>query len=341
MNVTTDFRVIQDHDHGYQQAYPRAVTLTAAVCAILFSIVGVLGNLVTIIALMKYTRLRRHATTAFVISLSISDLIFSAVNLPLTASRYLNEAWVLGETLCQIFPLFFYGNVAVSLLSMVAITVNRYVLISKSDIYARLYTNRGITIMLIAIWVVSFSLLLPPLTGIWGRLGLNSKTFSCTILQKNGKSPKKMLFVIGFVIPCVVIIVSYLCIYWKVRQSRKNLEAHMVNGGMRRNTGFQRREDSRVTKLMLTIFLCFLLCFLPLMLVNVVDDRVKIPILHVVASILAWASSVINPFIYAGTNKLYREAYRQVLCPITSSKSTVPVKPTGSHSSKISSHQIT
>lgn len=195
--------------------------------------------------------------------------------------------------------------------------------------------------MLIAIWVVSFSLLLPPLTGIWGRLGLDSRTFSCTILQKNGKSPKKMLFVIGFVIPCVVIIVSYLCIYWKVRQSRKNLEAHMVNGGMRRNTGFQRREDSRVTKLMLTIFLCFLLCFLPLMLVNVVDDKVKIPILHVVASILAWASSVINPFIYAGTNKLYREAYRQVLCPITSSKSNVPVKPTGSHSSKISSHQIT
>ncbi|KAG8040448.1 hypothetical protein G9C98_002444 [Cotesia typhae] len=341
MNVTTDFRVIQDHDHGYQQAYPRAVTLTAAVCAILFSIVGVLGNLVTVIALMKYTRLRRHATTAFVISLSISDLIFSAVNLPLTASRYLNEAWVLGETLCQIFPLFFYGNVAVSLLSMVAITVNRYVLISKSDIYAQLYTNRGITIMLIAIWVVSFSLLLPPLTGIWGRLGLDSRTFSCTILQKNGKSPKKMLFVIGFVIPCVVIIVSYLCIYWKVRQSRKKLEAHMVNGGMRRNTGFQRREDSRVTKLMLTIFLCFLLCFLPLMLVNVVDDKVKIPILHVVASILAWASSVINPFIYAGTNKLYREAYRQVLCPITSSKSNIPVKPTGSHSSKISSHQIT
>lgn len=89
------------------------------------------GNLVTVIALLKYTRLRRHATTAFVISLSISDLIFSAVNLPLTASRYLNEAWVLGETLCKIFPLFFYGNVAVSLLSMVAITINRLVILIK------------------------------------------------------------------------------------------------------------------------------------------------------------------------------------------------------------------
>lgn len=76
---------------------------------------------------MRYTRLRRQATTAFVISLCISDLIFSGVNLPLTASRYLSQAWILGETLCQIFPMFFYGNVAVSLLSMVAITINRSV----------------------------------------------------------------------------------------------------------------------------------------------------------------------------------------------------------------------
>lgn len=77
------------------------------------------------VALLRYKKLRKQATTAFVISLCISDLIFSAVNLPLTASRYLNEAWVLGDSLCKIFPVFFYGNVAVSLLSMVAITINR------------------------------------------------------------------------------------------------------------------------------------------------------------------------------------------------------------------------
>jgi len=38
----------------------------------------------------------------------------------------------------------------------------------------------------------------------------------------------------------------------------------------------QRREDVRLTRLMLTIFCCFLLCFLPLMLVNVTDDEVRI-----------------------------------------------------------------
>ncbi|XP_076222908.1 trapped in endoderm 1 isoform X2 [Nomia melanderi] len=298
------------------------------------------SNLVTVVALLKYTRLRRHATTAFVISLSISDLIFSAVNLPLTASRYLNEAWVLGDTLCKIFPLFFYGNVAVSLLSMVAITINRYILISRSDVYSQLYTTQRIIIMLVIIWTLSFSLLLPPLLGFWGTLGLEPTTFSCTILKKNGTSPKKFLFVLGFIVPCVVISVSYLCIYWRVRKSRKNLEAH-IGMSRRKSGGFQRREDSRVTRLMLIIFLCFLLCFMPLMLVNVIDDKIKIPILHVIASILAWASSVINPFIYAGTNKLYREAYKQILCPVSSKTPTTGPKPTHSHSSKISTPQGT
>lgn len=190
--------------------------------------------------------------------------------------------------------------------------------------------------MLIVVWTLSFLMLLPPLLGIWGTLGLDSATFSCTILKKNGLSPKKFLFVLGFIVPCVVISVSYLCIYWRVRKSRKNLEAHTAESG-RRVGGFQRREDSRVTKLMLTIFLCFLMCFMPLMLMNVMDDKMKIPILHIVASVLAWASAVINPFIYAGTNKLYREAYKQLLCPSSNKTRAIGPKPTHSHSSKFSS----
>ena len=46
------------------------------------------GNLLTVVALLRCQKLRVHATTAFVISLAVSDLLFSAINLPLTASRY-------------------------------------------------------------------------------------------------------------------------------------------------------------------------------------------------------------------------------------------------------------
>jgi hypothetical protein len=36
------------------------------------------------------------------------------------------------------------------------------------------------------------------------------------------------------------------------------------------------------------------------------------------ASVLAWASSVVNPFIYAGSNRQYRAAYRKLLCCVGS-----------------------
>ena len=32
----------------------------------------------------------------------------------------------MGPTLCRLYPFFFYGNVGASLMSMVAITINRY-----------------------------------------------------------------------------------------------------------------------------------------------------------------------------------------------------------------------
>ena len=55
-------------------------------------------------------------------------------------------------------------------------------------------------------------------------------------------------------------------------------------------------------------------CFLPLMLVNVADDDVTYPYLHIIASILAWASAIINPFIYAFKNRQYQQAFVKVKC---------------------------
>jgi len=43
--------------------------------------------------------------------------------------------------------------------------------------------------------------------------------------------------------------------------------------------------------------------------------QTKLPTVHILASILAWASSVINPFIYAVSNRQYMQAYKALLCP--------------------------
>ena len=68
----------------------------------------------------------------------------------------------------------------------------------------------------------------------------------------------------------------------------------------------------RLTLMMLSIFLCFLVSFLPLMLVNVADDEMRVPTLHVIASVLAWGSAIVNPFIYAFKNRQYQQAFARV-----------------------------
>ncbi|XP_055713608.1 protein trapped in endoderm-1 [Phlebotomus papatasi] len=292
--------------------YPDYATIFAAVCASIFTVVGVLGNAITIIALLKCPKLRSHATTAFVLSLCISDLLLCSMSLPLQAIRYTWQKWTLGEALCHVFPVILYGNVAVSLLSMVGITMNRYILIAYNSMYSSIYRPLYIWMQLLFVWLVAFSLLIPPLLGVWGKMGLDEMTFSCTILpDEAGHSPKKVFFLVGFLIPCIVIIISYTCIYWTVRRQRMRLRSHsgVPVGGP---NGHREREDSRLTTMMLTIFCCFLLCFLPLMLVNVFDNEVNYPVAHVLASIMCWASGVINPFIYAASNRNYRVAYTKL-----------------------------
>lgn len=87
----------------------------------------ILGNLISILALSKFMIEKGHATTAFVISLCVANLMFSAEHFPLTANSYFHEEWVLGNALCQIYAFFSYSMVTVSLFSMMAVAINQLV----------------------------------------------------------------------------------------------------------------------------------------------------------------------------------------------------------------------
>lgn len=306
--------------------YSYSMSIFATISASLVFAFGIIGNLLTVIALLKYHKLRKHPTTAFVLSLSISDLFFCAVNMPLTAIRFHHQQWTLGEGLCKVFPVFFYGNVAVSVLSMVGLTLNRYTLILHPSRYAKIYTPISLALQLFAIWAFSFGIMLLPLFEIWGRLGLDEETFSCTILKKDDSSPKKFIFLFGVLVPCIVISISYSCIFYTVHKQRAKVKSHSASGSGRIESFFRNKEDCRLTVTLLTIYLCFLICFMPLMLANVIDDDGSHANLHVFASVLAWMSAVINPFIYAIGSQNYRHAYTKLLSEMCFWKTSVELR---------------
>ncbi|XP_069673754.1 G-protein coupled receptor moody isoform X2 [Periplaneta americana] len=319
----------------------------AATMTVLIMVVGILGNLLTIVALIRCPRVRNVAA-AFIVSLCIADFMFCTCVLPFSSSRFIYGRWIHGDFLCQLFPFMRYGNIGVSLLSIAMITINRYIMITHHNVYNKIYKKLWIAAMIAFCWLFSFGMQIPTLVGVWGQFGVDPKLGTCTILEdQNGRSSKTALFVIAFLIPCCVIVSCYARIFWVVHRSESRMREHAAgsrSGGPKSKSKEQReakakRNEWRITKMVLAIFLSFVVCYLPITIVKVADKDVVFPGFHVLGYIMLYLSACINPIIYVIMNKQYRQAYKTVLLwrrprllsltPVGSSYGGVPGQETG------------
>ncbi|CAG7828260.1 unnamed protein product, partial [Allacma fusca] len=142
--------------------------VTAATATIIIMIIGLFGNALTIIALLKCQRIQNIAA-AFIISLCAADFMFCLLVLPFSASRFINGDWIYGKDhfLCTMFPLLRYWNLGVSLLSIAMITINRFIMITNNSFYVKLYKPLWIGFMIAFCWVFSFLMQVPTLLGVW------------------------------------------------------------------------------------------------------------------------------------------------------------------------------
>lgn len=319
------------NDDDELNRFSRSLLIFAACCTVTIMPVGVVGNLLTIFALLRCPRVRNVAA-AFIISLCVADCMFCVLVLPFSASCFFYGTWVHGDTLCMIVPLIRYGNVGISLLSIAMITINRYIMIAHYGTYTKIYKPVWIAAMIVFCWVLSFGMLVPTVLQVWGKFAYDKRLGTCTIIEDDaGRSSKTALFITGFVIPCLIIVLCYARIFWVVHSSETRMKKHANSAKDSQRTtkdkkeAKNRRNEWRVTKMVLAIFLSFIVCYLPITIVKVVDSDVKHPDLHVMSYILLFLSACMNPIIYVIMNKQYRQAYKTVLmCRKPRMMSTTP-----------------
>lgn len=84
----------------------------------------------------------------------------------------------------------------------------------------RLYKRLYLGVMVTVTWVGGFGALVPTWLGKWGQFGLDAAVGSCSILPDSvGRSPKEILFMGAFVVPCLSIVVCYARIFYIVRKT--------------------------------------------------------------------------------------------------------------------------
>ncbi|XP_023234223.1 G-protein coupled receptor moody-like [Centruroides sculpturatus] len=310
--------------------YPPELLYFAAACCSCFVVIGVPGNIITIIALLKSPRLR-NATSAFIINLCAADGFYCAFTLPLATSTFIHMTWIYDNYLCMIYPLIRYSNATVSVLTIMAITINRYVIIVHPKIYSRIYTKISISISIVCIWLVSFLLLVPTALGIWGKFAFNPQVGTCTMVNVNGKSSKNFLFFMAFCAPTLVFAFCYSRIYWVVRKSEKSLQARrkIIKEEERsicsklnccrtekKTSKIQENrktsKDLKLLKVILVIFLAFIFCYVPLIIVKIFRKEESLPILNIIGYIGYFFTGCVNPIIYVIMSSEYRKAYKEL-----------------------------
>uniref|UniRef100_A0ABD2XJ65 G-protein coupled receptors family 1 profile domain-containing protein n=1 Tax=Trichogramma kaykai TaxID=54128 RepID=A0ABD2XJ65_9HYME len=313
--------------------FPKPLRNVAATVSIVIMIVGVIGNLLTIVALLKYPKVRNVAA-AFIVSLCVADFVFCSLVLPFDSMRFIDVSWAHVSFLCSLVPFLRYGNTGVSLLFVGAITINRYIMIAHHSIYAKVYKKHWIALMLLFCVVFSYGMQIPTLLGSWGQFDYDPNLETCSIVpDANGRSPKTFLFVTGFFIPCIVIVACYAKIFWVVHKSEKRMRQHTQPQQTQHQPAMQQikspysparpestqreikkgRSEWRITKMVLAIFLGFLACYLPITIVKIADPEVRNPAFHVIGYLLLYVASCVNPIIYVIMNKQYRQAYAGVI----------------------------
>uniref|UniRef100_A0A8P0NIG8 Alpha-1B adrenergic receptor n=1 Tax=Canis lupus familiaris TaxID=9615 RepID=A0A8P0NIG8_CANLF len=188
-----------------------------------FILFAIVGNIVVILS-VACNRHLRTPTNYFIVNLAIADLLLSFTVLPFSAALEVLGYWVLGRIFCDIWAAVDVLCCTASILSLCAISIDRYIGVRYSLQYPTLVTRRKAILALLGVWVLSTVISIGPLLG-WKEPAPNDDK-ECGVTEE----PFYALFssLGSFYIPLAVILVMYCRVYIVAKRTTKNLEAGVM-----------------------------------------------------------------------------------------------------------------
>ena len=133
-------------------------------------LIGVVGNVLTLFVIMRYDPLR-DVTGMFLANLAAADLLQSTFGMPLIATSAFHEEWIFGDALCTISGITNSLFCITSVLTLTAISVDRYLAIVHPFEYQVWLTVRRARLVLVCIWLQALFAAILPVFG-WSRYGV-------------------------------------------------------------------------------------------------------------------------------------------------------------------------
>lgn len=113
-----------------------------ATILLMISTVAIVGN-VSLWIIILTTRSLKTPSNALILCLSGSDLMVSSINMPVTAYTISNGHWMFSHAACVLIGYITMSTFITSVMSLGSISINRYLLICKTNKFKEVYTKRN------------------------------------------------------------------------------------------------------------------------------------------------------------------------------------------------------
>ena len=282
---------------------------------ILLSLVAIAGNTLVVVAFRK-VRLRA-AINLFFVSLAVSDLMVGAVSIPLwiynLSCPYFNSCIEPNVSVSVFYRAFDVFSAMASIWNLVAISVERYLAICW-PVQHRLSSFKRYYLMIFATW--SYSIMI---TAVY------SVDFNPTYKRYRGS----LVFVAGFAVPLLIIIVMYSSIH----RSVVSMNAHWKR--VNAKTSVLRKSVQREKRTATTVFIVtalFIAAWLPFFVVSMLWTFHRSSLLVGggfirLMDFIKWmhySNSAVNPIVYAYRSEEIRKMLFKLPVSIAGRRDGIP-----------------
>ncbi|XP_048056924.1 galanin receptor type 1 [Megalobrama amblycephala] len=289
--------------------------VTLLIFGLIFTL-GVLGNslVITVLAQRKPGQ-QRSTTNIFILNLSVADLSYLLFCIPFQSTVYMLPTWILGAFICKFIHYFFTVSMLVSIFTLSAMSVDRYIAIVHCRKSSSIRVSRHALIGVLIIWVLSLAMATPVAYYQGIVESKDNSTFCWEVWPDHSKRKIYVVctFVFGYVLPLILISFCYAKVlnhlHKKLRNVSKKSEA----------------SKKKTAQTVLVVVVVFCLSWLPHHVVHLWVEFGSFPlnqasfVLRVAAHCLAYSNSSVNPVIYAFLSENFRQAYKQVFrCRVAS-----------------------
>ncbi|KAM4622241.1 opsin-5-like [Discoglossus pictus] len=282
----------------FQSSLSKTNDIILGVVYSLFGVCSVTGNSMLLLVAYRKRSLLKPAEF-FIVSLAISDLAMTGTMLPLAIPSLFAHRWLFGSFFCQYYA---FCGVLFGLSSLTNHTVLSSVCCMKVcyPTYGNRFSSSHCRILLLCVWAYAFVFATAPLAD-WGRYGAEPHGTACCIDWRAANHEHKAtayiisLFVLCYMIPCALILVSYTLILLTVRESQQAVQQHLSP----RTKGIS--VHSLIVKLSVAVCVGFLLAWTPYAIVamwTAFTDANEVPsLVFALAAAFAKSSTLYNPMV--------------------------------------------